>query len=447
VITEVVIPMLGITVEKGIIREWLKKEGDKVEKGESLFIVEAEKVTTEVESPASGVLGRIIVPVDVEMPVLTVVALIAETGEKIPERYSKDAAVSRPPAAETVLDNEKVEAASPEKPAEILTKGPLKIAPAARRLAREKGVIVENINGTGPEGVIVFSDVEKAALVASAPSARASTLAAKLADREGVVISEIKGSGVRGRIMTGDVKSKVKASSAQGLGRIIPMSSMRQIIARKMSESAFTAPHIYFFTDVCMDPALNFRKEILPDFEESFGHKFSINDMIIKAAALNISDFPMLNATIVGNDIHILPEINVCMAIALEDGLIVPAIKNTNLCGLSAIARQRIDLVERAKSGKLTMEELQSGTFTISSLAQYDVTYFTAIINPPQSGILSVGKTRDELYLEDGNVKTRKIATFGLSVDHRIIDGAVAADFLQHFKKKLEKPQFTFMHQ
>jgi pyruvate dehydrogenase E2 component (dihydrolipoamide acetyltransferase) len=196
-----------------------------------------------------------------------------------------------------------------------------------------------------------------------------------------------------------------------------------------------------------MDPALNFRKEILPDFEESFGHKFSINDMIIKAAALNISDFPMLNATIVGNDIHILPEINVCMAIALEDGLIVPAIKNTNLCGLSAIARQRIDLVERAKSGKLTMEELQSGTFTISSLAQYDVTYFTAIINPPQSGILSVGKTRDELYLEDGNVKTRKIATFGLSVDHRIIDGAVAADFLQHFKKKLEKPQFTFMHQ
>ena len=443
-ITEVVIPMLGITVEKGIIREWLKKEGDEVEKGESLFIVEAEKVTTEVESPAAGVLAGIIVPVDIEVPVLTIVALIAEPGEKIPERYLKDIAASERPAAKGASDNEKA-AVTPEKPAVIPAKGPLRIAPAARKLAREKGIVIENITGTGPEGVIVCRDVEKAA-DASVPSVRASTLARKLADKEGAAISEIKGSGVRGRIMTGDVISKAKAAATQGTGRIMPMNSMRQVIARRMSESAFTAPHIYFFTDVCMDPVLNFRKEILPAFEEISGQKLSINDLLIQAVALNIVDFPILNAKIVGNEIHIQPEINVCLAIALDDGLIVPSIKNTNLCDLPGIMRQRIDLVERARSGSLTMEELQRGTFTISSLAQYDINYFTAIINPPQSGILSVGKTRDELYLDDGAVKTRKIATLGLAVDHRVIDGAVAADFLQNLKKKLEKPLFTFLH-
>ena len=138
-------------------------------------------------------------------------------------------------------------------------------------------------------------------------------------------------------------------------------------------------------------------------------------------------------------------EVNVCLAVALDEGLIVPALKGTDRAGLVDIVRQRTDLVERARSGQLTLEEMERGTFTISSLAQFDITYFTAIINPPQSGILSVGKTRDELFLMDGQVKSKKVATYGLSVDHRIIDGAVAADFLQNLKWKLENPAFAFM--
>jgi len=191
---------------------------------------------------------------------------------------------------------------------------------------------------------------------------------------------------------------------------------------------------------------LKFRKELLPAFENKFDLRPSVNDFLIKAVAMNILDFPMLNAVVRESEIHILPEVNICLAVALPEGLIVPALAHTDRAGLVEIVQQRTDLVERARSGNLSREELDRGTFTISSLAQFDITYFTAILNPPQSGILSVGKTRDELYLDDGIVKTRKMATFGLSVDHRIIDGAVAAGFLQSLKTKLENPTFTFLN-
>jgi pyruvate dehydrogenase E2 component (dihydrolipoamide acetyltransferase) len=274
-----------------------------------------------------------------------------------------------------------------------------------------------------------------------------STLARRYAEKESVGLEDIEGTGVRGRIMRHDVKQSIADARAPGLGKVISMDSMRQVIARRMSASAFTAPHIYFFTDVQLDPLLNFRREIVPDFEKEIGLRPSVNDFLIKAVALNIRDFPMLNATVKDQEIHISPEINVCLAVALDDGLIVPAIANTDTIGLVDIIRQRTDLVKRARSGQLTMEELERGTFTVSSLAQYDITYFTAILNPPQSGILSVGKTRDELYLTDGRaVKARKVATFGLSVDHRIIDGVMAADFLQNLKWKLERPSFTFLN-
>jgi pyruvate dehydrogenase E2 component (dihydrolipoamide acetyltransferase) len=192
-----------------------------------------------------------------------------------------------------------------------------------------------------------------------------------------------------------------------------------------------------------MDALLDFRQQIQGEFEKRFALRLSINDLMIKAVALNIMDFPLLNATVKENEIHIQPEVNVGLAVALADGLIVPAVVGAAQARLSEIVRQRVDLVERARKGRLTMAEIERGTFTISSLAQYDITHFTAILNPPQSGILSVGKVCDELYLDDGTVKSRQIATLGLSVDHRIVDGVVAADFLQHLKQMLENPVFT----
>jgi len=321
--------------------------------------------------------------------------------------------------------------------------------PAARKLAADKGIDLADIRGTGPDGVILLRDVETAASGAARPgeaSLRVSTLARKLAEKTGVDLGKVEGTGVRGRIMQADVASAMeKAAPREGFGTKIPMSSVRKVIARRMSESAFTAPHIYFFTEVWMDPLLNFRKEVVADFEKQFGIKPSINDFLIKAVALNIVDFPMLNAQIKGEEIHIMPEINIGLAAAVAEGLVVPAIAQADRAGLVEIARQRADLIERARKGRLSLVEMERGTFTVSSLAQYDITHFTAILNPPQSGILSVGKTDEKLVLVDGQVKSKRVAVLGLSVDHRIIDGAVAADFLQNLKWKLERPGFTFL--
>jgi len=427
VATEVVLPMLGVTVEKGKIVEWLKKEGDRVEKSEIIFIVEVEKAT----------------------------GIITEPGEELPAEYAETSSepVAAAPQADAV-SGATAPQEQPSVPAPPLTG--MTAMPAARHLAREQGVDLNEITGTGPDGVIQLKDVESA--LAAAPKetmVKASPLARKVAETEGVSLEGIEGTGIRGRIMRADVDRAIaeegapaverEAAAGVGLGDTIPMSSVRKVIARRMSESAFTAPHIYFFAEICMDPLLRFRKEILPDFEKRFGLRPSVNDFLIKAVALNILDFPILNAQIQGEDIRIMPEINVGLAVAVDEGLVVPAIAGTAKAGLVDIVRQRQDLVQRARDGKMTLQEMQRGTFTISSLAMYDITHFTAILNPPQSGILSVGKTDEKLFMRDGQVEVKRVASMGLSVDHRIIDGAVAADFLQNLKWKLERPWFTFL--
>ncbi len=443
---EVVLPMLGITVEKGTIVQWLKKEGDLVEKGEIIFIVEVEKATTEVESPASGILAKIIIPEGVQCPILSVAAIITSPGEVLPAQYAAARPVIPRREAEPEAIGEEAPRGAPR--AQAAVPGEVMAMPAARLLAKERGLDLAAINGTGPDGVILMRDVE----LAPAPTSRearvkASTLARKLAEKEGVPLERMEGTGVRGRIMRANVSAYLERAAVpgRGLGSVIPMSGIRKVIARKMSESAFTAPHIYFFTDVWMDPLLEFREKVAADFERDFALRPSINDFLIKAVALNILDFPMLNGQVRGEEIHILPEINVGLAVAAEEGLVVPAIAGADRVGLVEIVRQRVDLVERARKGRLSLPEMERGTFTVSSLAQFDITHFTAILNPPQSGILSVGKTDEKLVLVDGQVRVKRVATLGLSVDHRIIDGAVAADFLQNLKRKLERPAYTFL--
>jgi pyruvate dehydrogenase E2 component (dihydrolipoamide acetyltransferase) len=436
VAVEVVIPMLGVTVENGKIIEWLKDEGDTVEKGESIFVVEADKVTTEVESPSGGTLAKILLPVGETVSVLTVVAVITEPGEPLPQEYRGE--IPTAPAGMPVSPV----AAAPA-PFSLRPPGPIRIVPAARKRAQEKQIPIETLSGTGPDGVICLRDVEAAASPLPIP-AKASRLARQAAEKRSVPLESVTGTGVRGRIMRSDVEKGAANTAPPAPGRVIPMSSMRRVIARRMTESAFTAPHTYFFTDVDIDPLIDFRGRLLPEFERRFALRLSINDLLIKALALNLLDFPILNAVVKGEEIHILPEVNVGLAVALSDGLIVPAVSGADSAGLADIVRQRIDLVSRALQGKLALSEIERGTFTVSSLARYDITHFTAILNPPQSGILSVGKAREALYLEDGTVKARKVLSLGLSVDHRIIDGVVAADFLQTLKRRLENPLFTF---
>jgi len=452
--TEIVMPALGLTVEKGTILQWLKREGDFVKKGESIFEVEADKVTTEVESPATGILRKILVPEGVEVPILTVVAVITVEGEEIPEKYLTE--VRRPSEETLALAASETTQATP-----ATVSRRIRAAPAARRVAKQYGIDLSVILGSGPNGTILKRNVENHMALSMAEKAqpkaegvRATTLARKLAEKEGIPLDQVSGTGTRGRVVKMDIMQAAQKGAIPAppevpsetlFGKTIPMSQMRKVIARRISQSAFTAPHIYFFTDVDMGRLVQLRNEILPDFEAQFNVRLSINDFIIKAAGLTIREYPMLNACIEQDTIRVNPEINVGLAVALEEGLIVPAIPRADRLGLGDIARMRADLVGKARSGKLTMEEIERGTFTLSSLAQFDITFFTAILNPPQSGILSVGKLDEKLCLVDGEVRSKQVTCFGLSVDHRIIDGTVAAAFLQALKRKLENPSYAFL--
>jgi pyruvate dehydrogenase E2 component (dihydrolipoamide acetyltransferase) len=456
---EVVLPALGLTVEKGKILKWLKKEGETVAKGDSLYEVEADKVTTEVESPASGVLRKILIPEGIEVPILTVVAVITDEKEKLPDKYLTMAAAKPEKKEEPGLPRI-------QEPSVFVTFGPteIKAPPAARKLAKERGIDLLSIRGSGPCGTILVKDVESFLGKGgqAGPRVLATPTARKLAERERIALASVKGTGVSGRVMKADVmetrsalqsatpkpkgsEARVAQVSKYRLGQIIPMNSIRKVIAKRMVQSKFTAPHIYFFNDVDMEKLLTLREEILTEFEENEGIRISINDFLIKAVALTLREFPLVNSTASGEEIRIFPEINVGLAVAMEDGLIVPAIPRTDQLGLGEIARYRADLVDRARQTKLTIEEMERGTFTISSLAQFDITFFTAILNPPQSGILTVGKVEEKPVVRNGQVVIRRIMREGLSVDHRIIDGAVAAQFLQSLKKKLENPYTTFL--
>ena len=334
--------------------------------------------------------------------------------------------------------------------------------PAARWRAKQEGVDLSLVKGSGPGGVVLVKDLDAFKVTRTIQEqtleerrVSASSLARKLAERAGVEIGAVQGTGTRGRVMMADVERAAERTGLGGsperkqsalFGKTIPMTQMRKVISKRMAQSAFTAPHIYFFTDVEMDRLNQLREEIVGEFEKQFKVRISVNDFLIKAVAMTIADYPFLNATLRGEEIFVHPEINVGLAVAMEEGLIVPAIPRADRTGLGKIAQMRADLVERARTGKLKMEEMERGSFTISSLAQFEITFFTAILNPPQSGILSVGKTVDQLALKDGRVISKKVARLGLSVDHRIIDGAVAAGFMQSLKKRLETPARTFMN-
>ena len=442
--TEVIIPALGVITEKVKIITWFKSEGDPVEQGEPLLEIESDKVTTEIAAPSSGILGCILYPVGAEVPITKVAAVIVAPGEAVPASYRQQLEEGPP------LTPSAVPPSAP--PAEKVSK-PVKAAPAARKFAEEKGVDLSLVTPTGPHETIMKKDVEAylAAPVSEKKPPRVSPVAQKVAADLQISVNGVQGTGVQGKIMKADVlkaaeESKSPTKEEGPFGKTLAMSKMRQVIARRLSGSAFTAPHIYLFTDVNMEKAIDLRDSILEDFERKFHVRLSINDFLIKAVSLAIRDYPLLNAMIRGDEIYIHPEINVGLAVALEDGLIVPAMTQVDRLGLGAIAQQRADLVGRARQGKLTLNEIERGTFTISSLANFDIRFFTAIINPPQSGILSVGKIEDQLYREKGEVKERKVVHLGLSVDHRIIDGAVAARFLQTIKKTLENPSFYFLN-
>ena len=430
--TEVIMPVLGMTMESGIIVEWMKKEGDSVEEGDILFNVETDKSVMEVEAKASGTLLKIVHGPGDEVPIQEIIGYIGSPGESIgvdadggadggtdsDEVSSVDAAGAGGTSAP--VDEARADTAAEESGQGVAAMtetngrgGRVKISPKARKHARDLGVAIENIVGTGPGGRIVYSDVE--AFAAQAPAASAAAPAPAAAP-------SIAGPGTK-RVQ-----------------RRAPLSGLRKIAATRLTESASTIPHFYLTMDVDMSRITGLREQLISFGEKRGLARVSVNDLIIKAAGIALRAFPAVNASIEGAEVVEYADVNVGFAVALDDGLVVPVVASADQKSVFEIAAVTRSMGEKARGRGLGPEDYGYGTFTISNLGMYGVDQFTAIINPPEAAILAVGRVKDTPVAVDGKVEIKSMMSVTLSSDHRLIDGAVAGRFLAHFRNVLEQP-------
>ena len=393
--TEVILPRLGQGMESGTIVRWLKSEGEQVEKGEPLFELDTDKVTQEVEAEANGVLLKIAVA-EGEVPVGQTVAFIGDRGEAVPEPTG---ATPPAPAADAERAPEP-ESALPEAPAPAATNGRIKASPLARRLARERGIDLAALRGTGPEGRIVAEDVERGD--AGAPPA----------------------------------PTPVAVSMPAGEVQRIPLTNIRKTIARRLTE-AWQIPVFQLQTSADMTRVNDLvakLRERDPDVRPT------VTDVLTKVCAQALRRHPQVNAEFTDDAILLHPSANVGLAVAAPQGLVVPVIRSAERLSLTEIAGVRADLVGRARDNKLRAEDLEGGTFTISNLGMFAVQSFTAVLNPPQAAIVAVGATEERVVPADGGTAVRPMATLTGTFDHRAVDGAPAAAFLQTLRESLEDP-------
>jgi len=435
-------PLLAETMDEGTIARWMVKEGDTVKKGDPVVEVETDKANMEVVAVASGVILKIVTPDGATVPVYEPIAVIGEAGEKLPELETGNK------AQETAELEKALEAQapviSPEAVETVATdEGRIKISPRARRMAGDHGVSVDALSGrgSGPGGRIVEKDVE--AYLAEKPSV--TPLAAKMAAAGGVELSGVAGSGPGGKIYSRDIPAETAAAPAPAAGEVIKLAGMRKIIADRLSQSAHTAVQVTLTSEVDMTATVAMRGRLLPAVEKAAGVRLTFTDIIVKATALALSEMPLINSTFDGEEITLHKDVNLGVAVALEQGLVVPVIRNTDALGLAAISTAVKGLVEKAKQGKLGAAEMNGGTFTVTNLGAFGVEAFTPIINPPQTGILGVGAIKEKPAVVDGQIVPRSMMYLSMVFDHRVMDGADAARFLQRIKSLLEQPELMLV--
>ncbi|HET9287748.1 MAG TPA: dihydrolipoamide acetyltransferase family protein [Gaiella sp.] len=433
--TEVKLPRLGQGMESGVIVRWLKSEGDSVSKGEPLYELDTDKVTQEVEAEVDGTLQQIVVA-EGEVEVGATVAVIddgappAETAGAKPAADAAEAEPAAAPAADAAEPKEPAPAPAAEAPAPAAEEtaappaatddsapvestqappvaatrggGRVKASPLARRIARERGVDLLSLEGTGPDGRILAEDVEKAA-AAGTPAATPRAAAPAAAEVE-----------------------------------VVQLTSIRKTIARRLTE-AWAAPVFQLGVTADMAETLGLREKLVERLPEGDA-KPTVNDVLVKLAAVALTRHPPINATFSGEEIHRYPNADVGIAVAAPQGLVVPVIRDAARKTIQEIARARADLVGRARDNKLTLADLEGGTFTISNLGMFGVEQFTAVLNPPQVAILAVGAVKEEAVVRDGELEIAPILRMILTCDHRAIDGADGAQFLQTLVALLEQP-------
>jgi pyruvate dehydrogenase E2 component (dihydrolipoamide acetyltransferase) len=424
--SQVTLPRLGQGMESGTIVRWLKSEGDRVEKGEPLYELDTEKVTQEVEADASGVLLRILAGEGEEIDVGKAVAVIGEEGEEVAEPEAEpeaeaeaeaeaedpskvteeEGAEEGEPAPEREEERERGREAEEEKApsngAVAADGGRIKASPLARRIARERGIELSAISGTGPEGRIVAEDVERAEK-APAPAAAP--------DRAVAPFGEVEA---------------------------IPLTGMRKTIARRMTE-AWEAPAFQIAMTADMSAAIRLREKLVDRMTEGDA-KPTYSDILAKVCAVALMRHRAVNALFAGDEIQIQPTANVGFAVAVPNGLVVPVLPSAETKTIQQLAAERAEVVGRIRDGKLRQEDLEGGTFTISNLGMYGVERFVAVLNPPQAAILAVGAIEERAVVSDGELAARPVMELTLTCDHRSVDGATASEFLRTVKQFLEEP-------
>ncbi|WP_343231698.1 dihydrolipoamide acetyltransferase [Tissierella simiarum] len=440
-ITEVIMPKAGMDMQEGTIVKWMKKEGEYVEQGEVLLEIITDKVNMEVEAETSGYLLKILRNAGEKVPVITTIGYLGEKDDKVPEGEGT------PDIAEDSKKEENEEVAKTLYKEEIRTVSIDKVraTPVARRIAREKGIDLFNIKGSGPKGRIQKIDVENY----KENELKVTPLARRIAEIEGVDINTVAGSGLAGKVTKEDVmkalgKEEIKETKEEKVEeentKVIPMSNMRKIIAQRMSESYFTAPTFTLNMEVDMEKSLELRKEVKDHILKETGKKVTITDIVLLATTKALMKHPYVNASLDGDNIILHDYVNLAVAVGLDEGLLTPVIKNAHKMTLTEMVIAAKDIQERTMKMKLSPDELQGSTFTVSSLGMFGISHFNPIINQPNSAILGVNAITEKVVPIDGEIKIKPMMTLSLTLDHRVIDGVIGAKFLQEMKYLLENP-------
>ena len=418
---DVFMTQLSPTMTEGKIARWLKNEGDVLESGEVLAEVETDKATMEVEVVDEGVLHKILAPAGSLVAVGLPIAVIAEEDEEVPADYAPANSESGPVEAPETVASPAVVApapavAAPVAPVPVARTGRIKASPLARRLAKQKGINLAAIQGTGPKGRIVKADVESAS-------------------KRGISLG-----GATAAVAPPPTRPLPQGPlpyHADEYDRI-ENSMMRKAISRRLSESKQSVPHFYLSVDVAMDRLMDLRGQLNEAADGAF--KLSVNDFVIKAVAKSLVDVPAANASWTDSHTLVHKHAHISIAVAIEGGLITPVVRFAEQKGMTDISAEVKELAGRARAGQLQPNEYTGGTFSISNLGMFGVKQFSAIVNPPEGAILAVGATDDRAVVENGAVVIKKMMTLTLSCDHRVVDGAVGAQFLAALKKRIECP-------
>ena len=445
---EVLLPKLGLTMETGLIEEWLVSPGTPVKAGDPLLRLATDKVDVEVEAEGSG-LFHPAAESGAELPPGTVIGWLLEAGEEVPSGAATAAAAPSQIPAEA-----EAEAQVAGEPGALTSRagnGRLFASPNARRVARERGIDIAQLNGTGPSGRIITADVLDAEVAPSAVPSLPPTVVSPLVRREaaaaGVDLSAVVATGPGGKVLRSDVLAAAARQQPDGgaapgaaAAQVIPLSGMRGVIASRMHASLQEMAQLTLGTEAAMDAAVALRAQLKEQWAAAGIPVPTITDLIVRAAALALREHPRLNASVYDNAIHVQPEINVGIAVALEDGLLVPVVKTADQLPLSVIAAESRRLAQGARSGRLALPDLEGGTFTVSTLGGYGIDFFTPVITPGQVAILGVGRLRDSVRWEEATPVRTQVLTLSLTFDHRAVDGGPAADYLRSVVSRLANP-------